>query len=86
MFFVVFPKSIETVKICGELTKNASLIHPSVIETNHNNLKYIISFDSIIRECLVFDYNDNLIDCFATIFTDLEYNNKPIKEYITKSQ
>lgn len=82
MFFSIFPNDIETVRLCGDFSENASLMHPSIIEKEYNNKKYIISYDSIVRECLVFDEDDNLIDGFATIFTEQKYKGKLFREYM----
>ena len=82
MYFFIFPKDIETVKFCGDFSEDASLMHPSIIEKEYNDKKYIISYDSIIRECLVFDKNDNLVDWFVTSFTEQKYKGKLFREYL----
>lgn len=82
MFFSVFPKSIETVELCGNFSEGASLTKPSIIEQIYEDKLYIISYDSIIRECLVFDLNGKPLDFFATIFTEQKYKGKLFREYM----
>lgn len=82
MFFSIFPKDIETAKLCGDFSEGASLMHPSIIEKTYDNKRYVISYDCIVRECLVFDKTDNLVDGFVTIFTEQKYKGKLFREYL----
>lgn len=80
--FDKYPSKIETlIESEAVYKKHAPLIGDTVVE-QYNNKIYIINANLSIKDCLVFDLNDNLIDSYATVTSNEYYNGKRFCEWM----